>query len=259
MRVCFHSKTRGLAVRIALCDDERQELQAISSMLEELSSQDRLPWDKLVLRCYQHPSELLADIEAGTRFDLLILDVIMPAMDGIELARSLRSHDQETDIIFLTSSREFAVDSYEVRATDYLIKPVSMQRLSTALERISLKHEREDECIVISAPHKLQSIPCSQIEYVEIRGKTLHFMMLGGREELVSAPLRDYEPRLIERGCFLKVHRSYIVNMANIKSLGLDGITTIGGREVPVSRNLKKDVREAYMAYLFDDAREGQR
>ena len=84
-------------------------------------------------------------------------------------------------------------------------------------------------------------------------------MMLGGREELVGAPLRDYEPRLIERGCFLKVHRSYIVNMANIKSLGLNGIKTVGGREVPVSRNLKKDVREAYMVYLFDDAREGQR
>ena len=228
-------------------------------MLEELSRQDRLPWDRLVIRCYQHPHELLADIEAGACFDLLILDIIMPDMDGIELARSLRDNDQETDIIFLTSSREFAVDSYEVHASDYLIKPVSLQRLYAALERISLKRERKDDSIVINTPHKLQTVPCSQSEYVEIRGKTLHFMMLGGREELVGAPLRDYEPRLIERGCFLKVHRSYIVNMANIKSLGLNGIKTVGGREVPVSRNLKKDVREAYMAYLFDDAREGRR
>ncbi|MGN0038236.1 MAG: LytR/AlgR family response regulator transcription factor [Coriobacteriales bacterium] len=241
-------------MRIAVCDDERAELQGIASMLEELAGQGRLPLGPLLLRSYQSAAELLADAEAGARFDLLILDVLMPGMDGIELARRLRARGDETDIVFLTSSKEFAVDSYEVRATDYLVKPVAPQRLVAALERVLQKHARKEEMLVLSTPFKLVNVPCAQIEFVEIRGKTLHFMLLGGREELVNAPLKDYEPQLLGKGGFVKVHRSFIVNMANIKTLALEGVRTVEGRQVPVSRSLRKAVRETYMAYLFDDA-----
>ncbi|MGN0073019.1 MAG: LytR/AlgR family response regulator transcription factor [Coriobacteriales bacterium] len=241
-------------MRIAVCDDERVELQNISCMLEELAGQGRLPLGPLLLRSYKSAAELLADAEAGARFDLLILDVLMPGMDGIELARRLRASGEDADIVFLTSSKEYAVDSYEVRATDYLLKPVTQQRLASALERVIQTHSRKEEMLVLSTPFRLLSVPCSQIEYVEIRGKTLHFMLLGGREEMVNAPLKDYEPQLLGKGGFVKVHRSFIVNMANIKTLTLEGVRTVEGRQVPVSRSLRKAVRETYMSYLFDDA-----
>ena len=243
-------------MRIAVCDDDRAEFQNISSMLEDLAGQGKLALSPLLLRSYQSGTELLADAEAGVHFDLLILDILMPGMDGIELARRLRARNEKADIIFLTSSKEYAVDSYEVRATDYLVKPVAQARLVAALERVLHNRARKEDMLVLSTPFELMSVPCAQIEYVEIRGKTLHFMLMGGREVRVNAPLKEYEPALLSKGCFVKVHRSFIVNMANIKVLNLDGVCTVEGRQVPVSRNLRKEVRETYMGYLFDDGRE---
>lgn len=241
-------------MRIALCDDERSELQRIGAMLEELAERGGLVSGALLLRSYTSARELLADLEAGARYDLVFLDILMPGMSGIDAARELREHDQVSDIVFLTSSAEYAVDSYELRATDYLLKPVTRERLAMTLDRVAQRLDQRDESLVLTTPTRLVSLSFSQIEYAEIRGKTLHFMLLGSREEQVTAPLRDYEPQLLAHKGFVKVHRSYIVNMANAKVLDASGFKTLSGRFVPVSRNLKREVREAFLSFLFDDA-----
>ena len=107
--------------RIAFCDDDAALLHQMQDFLEQYRA---LRGVQLELFSYTKPMELLADIEAGVRFDVLFLDVLMPGINGINAAREIRQYDTAVQIIFVTSSSEFAVQSYVVGAYYYQLKPI---------------------------------------------------------------------------------------------------------------------------------------
>ncbi len=119
--------------RIAFCDDDAALLHQMQDFLEQYRT---LRGVQLELAPYTKPVELLADIEAGVRFDVLFLDVLMPGINGINAAREIRRYDTAVQIIFVTSSSEFAVQSYVVGAYYYQLKPIwkdSFFRLTDAV------------------------------------------------------------------------------------------------------------------------------
>lgn len=111
--------------RIAFCDDDAALLHQMQDFLEQYRT---LRGVQLELASYTKPMELLADIEAGVRFDVLFLDVLMPGINGINAAREIRRYDTAVQIIFVTSSSEFAVQSYVVGAYYYQLKPICAVR-----------------------------------------------------------------------------------------------------------------------------------
>ena len=118
-------------MRIALCDDEKAHQDKIGAMLAEY------PGNDINLKVYSEAEKLLEQIEWGGRdiFDLYILDVIMPGMSGIELGENLRDVGVSAPIIYLTTSKDYAVDSYNVRAFHYLVKPVTTKGITEAFRR----------------------------------------------------------------------------------------------------------------------------
>lgn len=237
-------------MRIAICDDDRQELDALAALLEQLDGKH----GRMRVASYGNALDLLHDAEAGTSFDVVIFDIMMPGLSGIDAARELRAHNEAVDIVFLTSTPEFAVESYEVRAVNYLLKPVDPDKLAQTVERIAKQLDKPRASLTLSKPQRLVTLPFDQIEYVEIVGKTLHFMLADGGEETVRAPLRDYEEQLTSQPGFFKSHRSFIVNLANMRELDGDSFVSACKRRVPVSRALRKEAREAYVGFLFEDA-----
>ena len=119
-------------MKIALCDDDERELTNIRSLLDSYQKTRNI---SLTYKEY-HSSFELALQASKERFDLYLLDILMPHMTGMQLAREIRTFDHAADIIFLTTSSDFAVESYTVKATNYLMKPVSSNAFFAAMVQV---------------------------------------------------------------------------------------------------------------------------
>lgn len=112
-------------IHIAICDDSKQERQILAALFKRYQELHATP---LQIHIFQNGFSLLDAIDQGKRFDITILDILMPGENGIEIARNIRASGTDTEIIFLTSSPEYAVDSYEVKAQNYLLKPITEEK-----------------------------------------------------------------------------------------------------------------------------------
>ena len=234
-------------LKIALCDDDAAAREHIGRLLEEYLREKGLSY-----RLYPFSGAMaLLDAMERERFSALVLDILMPGLTGIQAARELRRLDRNMPILFLTSSPEFGVESYQVEAFSYLLKPVHRQDLTPVLDRLLVQLRHEAETLLLPTPSGLLRLPCGSIEVLEINSRKLLFYLEDGSQTQISGTLAEYEPQLMKTGSFLKVHRSYLVNMAAIQRLGNLELTTYSGRTVPISRLLSGTVRQQYMDYLF--------
>ena len=157
--------------RIAFCDDDAALLHQMQDFLEQYRT---LRGVQLELFPYTKPMELLADIEAGVRFDVLFLDVLMPGINGINAAREIRRYDTAVQIIFVTSSSEFAVQSYVVGAYYYQLKPIwkdSFFRLTDAV--LAECRKRTQHSLILRCKSGVTRITLDSLEYCEVQGRTL--------------------------------------------------------------------------------------
>lgn len=233
-------------LNIALCDDDPGALSHAKALLAEYL-EGKGPY---AISQFSGAMALLDAMRAKS-FSLLLLDILMPGLTGMQAARELRRCDRETKIIFLTSSPEFAVESYRVEAFSYLLKPVHREDLFPVLDRFFLQLRQAEKTVLLSTPEGLLRLPCDQIEVLEINSKKLLFCLTDGTQRQISGTLAEFEPALLESGSFVKVHRSYLVNMDCIRQLGTGTLVTYSGRTVPISRLLVSGVRQTYLNYLF--------
>jgi len=232
-------------MRIALCDDEQIQRDQINIILEEYRTPSG---EKCIVDIYTNAIDLLAALKT-VDYDALLLDVIMPGFSGIDAARDIRKDTMSLPIVFLTSSPEFAVESYRVHAFDYLLKPVNTGDLYRTLNHL-FSLTAGNDCLNIKNSKGMYSISYNQLEFVEISNRVIHFHCSDGSCIEVRAKLSDYEDILLERKNFLKVHRSYIINMDLMKSFDKKQFVAITGEIVPVSRNMVHEVLDSYMQYL---------
>lgn len=233
---------------IAVCDDMTQERKFIEDLLEQWQQERNTT---LRYHVFGSTADML-DAARGERFTLYLLDVMMPGMNGIDAARELRCFDAAADIVFLTTSPGFAYESYGVHAMDYLLKPVSAELLFPILDKLSLREQNPRECLVLKSGSTLIRVPFSQLTYVEVSGKHLYFNMNDGTLKEVAGSLKEYEEILLERPEFMRIHRSYIVNMLQAAELSHAGLITFSGKNLPVSRLLYQQLQKDYMKLLFE-------
>jgi len=233
---------------IAICDDQPQQLELLQEALQAWQKHHKLP---LRYKCF-HSADALLEAARQEDFTLYLLDVVMPGTNGLEAAGIIRSFDDTADIIFLTTSPDFAYKSYSVHAADYLLKPISRQTLFDSLDRLLARHQSQEESLHLKCGAALVRIPFRNLTYVEVNGKHLYFNLSDGSVREVFGTLREYEPMLLERPEFMQVHRSYIVNMLQVEELSPAQLTTFDGRHVPVSRLLYPKLQKDYMELLFD-------
>ena len=193
----------------------------------------------------------LLDAARHERFTLYLLDIMMPGLNGMDAAREIRGFDKAADIIFLTSSPGFAYDSYSVKALEYLLKPIRTKTLYPILDRLELRERRPQEALTLRTGGIIVRVPFSQLTYVEVNGKHLYFNLADGQVREVVGSMKEYEDALLTRPEFMRIHRSYIVNMLQIEELSPTGLRTFSGRELPVSRLLYPQLQKDYMKLLF--------
>ena len=234
-------------LKIAVCDDSRELLEKVEKDLHEYESVRSTP---VTVHTYTNAVDLLDGLKK-TDYDILILDIIMPGFTGMQAAHEIRKFNEEIKIIFLTSSKEFAIESYSVGAYYYLLKPVLNEKLFSVLDKVVSEITSKQESCVIYTHMGIVNIPFAKIECLEVYNKHLVFHLSDGSTKETRGALSDYENIFLDRKEFLKIHRSYILNMDYIHSIEAGEIATYSGKKFPVSRLLAKDIKERYMNYMF--------
>lgn len=233
-------------LRVAICDDLQVFLNHIKKTL--------LNWEgrpnDMCVQTFEDADSLLT-AHNSKPFDIILLDVIMPLLNGIEAAREIRQHDQSVKIVFLTTSPEFAVDSYTVKANNYLLKPVDPEKLYACLQELVEEMQKDPKTIVIKSAKALHHVDVKNIEYLEAQNKHVLFALSDGTTITSIEPLYSYEDQLPLADGFFKCSRSYIVNIHRIDTYTTKEIQMQSGYRISISRNCHKEFEAAYFEVLF--------
>ena len=242
-------------MRIAICDDDASELAKIKSAVLEFI-QSRQAETEITLNVFSSGLELLNFINCTAPFDLIILDILMPYMTGIEAAAQVKKTNSDTRIIFLTTSPEYAVDSYKVSAFYYLLKPFEKPELVSLLDKALVSMQADKSCgIVIKEKAGLKRIPLHMIEYAESVKHTLNFHLLGGETAVCYAKMGDYSEAILQDARFVHCHQSFIVNMGRVMNITSKCFVMHDQTQIPISRTVYPKVKQAYIQYYFHEGK----
>ena len=239
-------------MRIATCDDDVKFLQELSGLLNEYGEENSY---NIEYKTYTNPLELVSQIERGVHFDVILLDVFMPGINGIQCAKDIRTFDNFVKIIFLTSSTEFAVESYSVRAYQYLLKPIQKESLFLILKLLEKESETIDKNIfVLKSKTGITKISLSKLEYCEVINRKIILHLMNGEECECNLRMNELEEKLKNFGMFLKPHRSFLINMDYIQTMTTHSIIMECGMKIPVPREKYAQIKQAYMEYVFQSS-----
>lgn len=234
-------------MRIAVCDDDERELSRIQKLIAEYQASRN---KDLECHYFTNSTDFICELRGG-EYDLVLMDVLMPGISGIQAAQEIRTLDKNVKLIFVSASPEFAVESYNVGAYHYLLKPVDTNSFFTLLDKIAGELSAQvEQGFVLRSRDGIVQIAFAKLAYVEVINKTVFFHLTDGTVHEVTATLADFEETLLSRTEFLKTHRSYLVNLSHIQSIDINCITMKSGADIPVSRQRRSQVQDAYMHFL---------
>lgn len=236
-------------LRIAVCDDNSEFLEQAVDLIKRWSEQSSTP---LEIYRFDNGDELIAK-NAVVRIDIIFLDIIMPLLNGMDTAKELRQTNTNVKIIFLTSSSEFALESYAVKAYDYLLKPISYEKIKNVLDECSYAFDKEPKNIVFKTAYGYQKLFYYDIEYAEAQNKKVVIYLRSGKTVDAAEPFYFFVKRLTDCDGFFKCHRSYLVYIQNVDHFNMTEIITKSGHRVPIARGYGKAFQEAYFSWMFGD------
>ena len=235
-------------MRIAICDDEEKFRVQEKNLIDRVSaSMD------IVVDTYAEGKKLLERFDT-LPYNLVFLDIEMPGMDGITLAREIRKRSTETQIVFLTGHVEYAIEGYEVNALRYLTKPVQEEKVKEVL-RYVLDASVSGKQLILREEGEDLILKYADIYYMEAQNQYVMIYSEDG-EHLIRASIGDFEEQLKSDG-FYRIHRGYLVSLSKVKKLVKgEVIMQYGAKEIslPVSRSNIKPLKEALYAYVENAA-----
>lgn len=234
--------------KIGFCDDNNNVLQELSKWIEEYRAAYNQEIEYVM---FQSSLEVLAYIEKGGCLDALFTEVLMPGLNGIKMAEELRRLDDYTKIIFLTNTREYAVESYQVRAYFYQLKPIKKMELDSLMNRLLEEHQRERKrFLVLKCKNGITSVYFHKLEYSEMVNRSLYLYLNNGTVLECNMSMEQLEKKLEDVKNFIRPHRSYLVNMEHIECLGSNHIIMKSQIQIPVPSTKRKEIKEKYLAYI---------
>lgn len=240
-------------IKAAFCDDDPLMVDEISSLFNQYCAERN---QKITYMVFESPLELLAETEKGTHFDILLLDVIMPGQNGMNVAREIRQHDHTVKIIFLTSSSEFAVESYAVDAFFYYVKPIEAEAFCRLMDSAISECEKEKQgSLILRCKSGITRIVLEKLVYCEVIGRTLVFHMEGGTSLESTGSLDELSSELAQCGSFLRPHRSFLINMEYIRSISYKAIVMDNQEKIPIPHGKCSEIKKQYLDYAFNRKR----
>lgn len=237
-------------IKIAFCDDDMEVLHQMNELLDRYRVERN---EDITYAAFQSPFELLTEIEKGIRPDILFLDVVMPGQNGMDVAKEIRQYDTNMKIIFLTSSPEFAVESYSVGAYFYQLKPIWEESFFRLMDAVLAECEKKKKnSLILRSKDGITRIDLQQLEYCEVLGRKLLFHLENGAVLESAGSLDDLAGQLMQYSNFFRPHRSFLVNMEYIQNISSRSIKMVNDGEIPIPHGKCSEIKNAYMEYAFN-------
>ena len=239
-------------MNIVICDDQINELENIKQIASEYAKTHAEFFIKIT--CFSNPLDMLDDISKNGVPDIALLDICMPGILGTEIAKELKSKSKEdTDIIFLTTSHDFAVEAFALHVNDYLTKPFTKERLTDTLDRVIEKRNKR-LFVPVSSGREIHRIDLYQVLYMESKNHTVEIYLRSGTHIQTHTTLADMKNMLPAVNGFISVGASYVVNLRCVQSVLATELIMINGQSIPIPRRLRNEVKEQYFDFYREEA-----
>lgn len=243
-----------IQIRIALCDDEAACHEKITRLLQKYKQAASL--FSFTLSYFSSGKELLDFIDKHGGFSLYILDIIMPGINGIQLGTALRKRKDAGLIVYLTSSPDFALESYNTEALHYLLKPIDDSRFFSCMDKVvSHLKQSHKETISIKTPDSVRAVPIQDILYVERAGRRIRYYLVHNtivNSITFSGTFPNAVAPLLAYNCFLAVGSSFAVNLHHVTEVTKSDLLLNEGHHVPIPRRTYKFVKSKWADYWFN-------
>lgn len=225
--------------KIAICDDCAADVRYLSALTADWAKAQGRPVE---VREFPSAEAFLFCYETEKDFDILLLDIEMGEISGMELARRLRRDNGSAQIVFVTGFPDFMAEGYDVSALHYLLKPVSPERLSEVLDRAAANLSRTEKRLRVVFDRQVNLVPFDRILYVEAQ-KQYVLIHTQNEEYRMKASLGEVQEEL--DGRFFRCQRSFLVNLCHVERIGTRFVTLRNGEEVPISRGAAEAIGKA--------------
>ncbi len=231
-------------MNILVCDDVKEDADRLAALIAQSGFEAKT----MVFTC---ASQVLDYFRSGANIDTCFLDIIMPKMNGIKLAEKLRENNFAKDIVFLTTSNDFASQSYQVQAFDYLLKPLTCEKVVDVMSRLKKSKEKADKAgLPIMVQGSARFVLFRDISHVEVMGHTVYIRLLDKSTIKMYAAFCKIEEQLLMDSRFAKCHRSYIVNLSEIMKMANNELTMKNDAKIPISRTYSQ-VKDKIIKWMF--------
>ena len=233
-------------MKIIICDDTPADSGSLRSLVNRFFQEQYCP---VQISVYEDGESFLGDFNKNKNADIAFLDIYMPGINGVDVARKIRETDNDMVIVFTTTSLEHGVDGYSVDAFQYLVKPIEYPKVESVLNK----------CVKQFADSLRFVEVLSDRMTVRVLLKDILFIEVFGNDCLIHTPAMTIKSRItldelqkqLDGKVFLRTHRSYVVNMRYIQNIAENDFMLTNGVLVPIRRSDKLAVKQAYMDYLF--------
>lgn len=230
-------------MKLAICDDSVADTDYVSRLIEEWRRQKGIVAELL---SFPSAEALLFAWEESRDIDILLLDIEMKGMNGLELAKRLRQYGAGMQIIFLTGYMDYIAEGYDVEALHYLLKPVTVERLRQVLDRAVERISTREHMLLLSLADGVVQLPLYEIRYLEVMR---NYTTVHAKEDYsVKRSLNELAGELDEG--FYRIHRSFIVNLRFVRRITREQVMLKDGTALPLSRRHYEGLNQALIAYF---------
>ena len=245
---CFRSlvsESGGCMYRIAIVEDNPESYEKLTKYLKRYSEEYKVPLKSTV---FTNGLNFISDYRGD--YDVVLMDIEMPNMDGMTAARRLRQMDEDVPLLFVTNLAQYAIEGYEVRALDFLVKPVQYPNFVLKLQKaLELIERRQNNGVVLKCLKGIRRVRIKEIHYIEVMDHILIYHTTKGQfEERCSIKEREVQ---LEAYGFARCSNSYLVNLEYVTAVSGNTVT-VAGDAVPVGRTKKKEFLRRLTEYMGD-------
>ena len=241
---------RGTMIKIIICDDDSLFVEKLMAQIKPLFQGSSIP---LRINTFSCAEEIGAETLSACDIAFLDIDFASKSYNGIDIARRIRTYNQDAVIVFITNYLEYAPEGYEVQAFRYILKNELSKKIEESIHQIITYIRSAKANIKIQANGEIIDLPLKDINYIESMGHTVIIHLISkkkneDRQCICYSTLAKKESELSERG-FIRVHKSYLVNMNHIKKFNCFSVILDSGVELPVSSKKYSENKRIFLLW----------
>ncbi len=240
-------------MKIAICDDKKQQISIIKAAVEAYFHNKK--GEEVEIDTFDKAFDFL-DYQKKAGYDLVMLDICMPGMLGTDVAKEIRQRKDKTEIIFLTTSDEFAVEAFQVKAAHYLLKPFTDSDFAEAMDRAIQNIDKGINKFIClkCAGGTSETVDKDSIFFIESAAHKQRVVIRNGKIIETAQTLGELHKNLDElsSGQFICPYKGYLVNQKAISIIESDKIILKNGEAVPIPRRNFRQIKQAYFDYMFE-------